>query len=67
MGTPSELTEARAIADELGLRTDDLYGYPPSFEAYLITMRVRGHLSALKREIAEHEAAMVINAALAAA
>jgi len=67
MKAPAELVEARRIAEELGLRVDDLYGYPPSFECYLIAMRVRAHLGALRREIAEQEAAMLLNAAIAAA
>jgi len=52
---PVELVEARRIAGGLGIALDDLYGYPPSFECYLISMRVRAHLSRLRREIVELE------------
>ena len=62
-----ELAEARRIAVDLGLPVDDLDGYPETFECYLISMRIRGHVSRLNKEIREHELAMVRNATLAAA
>jgi len=50
-----EIVKARAIAEGLGLRTDDLYGYPESFECELIVLRIRAHLGRVRREIREHE------------
>ena len=55
MDAPAELVECGAIAESLGLVIDDLHGYPPSFETYLIAMRVRTHLTRLRREIHDLE------------
>lgn len=55
MEAPAELVEIRRIAESQGLVIEDLYGYPPSFEAYLISMRLRNHLGRLRDEITSNE------------
>jgi hypothetical protein len=55
MEAPAELVEIRRIAESQGLVTEDLYGYPPTFEAYVLEQRMRQHLSRLRGEIADIE------------
>jgi len=52
---PAELVEIRRIAESCGLDVSEFYGYPPSFEAYLIQMRLRARLTRLRTEVAYHE------------
>jgi hypothetical protein len=55
MEAPAELVRIREIAESQGLVIEDLRGYPPTFEAYLIEMRMRTRLGKLRDEIARNE------------
>jgi hypothetical protein len=55
MEAPAELVKIREIAESQGLVIEDLHGYPPTFEAYLIEMRMRNRLGKLRDEIAANE------------
>jgi len=65
MDAPAELVEIRRIAESQGLVIDDLYGYPPTFEAYLIEMRMRRRLGTLRDEITANER-LILGAQIAA-